>query len=455
MKKKWIVILLSAFAGIFALIYFVGFKNATKISFGNNDNMESIAKKVKTTPDSDWILDPTIPGNYVPVPGEVDIFMVLNEDGSVKEYRKRTKNAEGGWDWETIENPTGQTVEKIKETPYGDLYKFTNNEGFEEYKRFVLDENNGFAWVDTDENGLDTNLPTTSQLPENFVALPNNTYALYNDNGVLQSYLQRAVNDDGSYKWSLVNKPEMLAYESFDREDDFTIPDFNQSLTGSDFQFGEMTYGDEVWSPSGDTKTQTVRYPEQKEVDGYIIVYETVITTVSDKEGNVLSTKKDMFEKGRYPKMGDNSISGTMATSLAGEAQRLSSKTTYRVDIANQLLDAINTERSKNGKNAVTMDTGDLYFLTQIKAADMGLTATTTKNSATYGTISDLANKYKANVNNPQETVLETYPVDINTIHTKFMSDATVKNNRLTASRISISVVENNGRLYISEAYSF
>lgn len=455
MKKKWIIIFVSAFAGIFALIYFAGFKNATKISFHNNENTESIAKKIKTTPDSDWILDPTIPGNYVPVPGEVDLFMVLNEDGTVKEYRRRIKQEDGSWAWETVENPTGKEVEKVKETPYGDLFKFTDDNGFEEYKRFVLDENNGFTWVDTDETGLDLGLPTTSQLPENFVAMPNNTFAYYNDKGVLQSYLQRTVNDDGSYNWSLVSRPDMIAYQSFDREDELDISDFGQSLVGTDFQFGDTTYSDEVWSPSGDTKTQTVKYPEQEEIDGYIIVYETVITTVSDKEGNILSTKKDRFEKGRYPAMGDSSVTGTMSKTLSGEAQRLSSQVSYRIDIANQLLDALNTERSKNGKQPLGMDTGDLYALSQIKAADMGITSITSKTSSTYGTIKDLATRYQAQVNNPEETVVEAYPTDITAIHNKFMSDATVKNYRLSANRIAISVVENNGKIYVSECYSF
>ena len=226
MKKKWIIILVSAFAGIFALIYFVGMKNATNISFFNGENMSSIAKKIKTTPDSDWVLDPTIPGNYIPVPGETDIFMVLNEDGTVKEYRRRKQNDEGGWDWETIENPTGMDIEKIKDTPYGDVFRLANDE-FEEFKRYVVDENGGFAWVDTDENGLDLNLPTTSILPDNFVPTLDNTYAVYNDNGVLQSFLKRTVNDDGNYQWLLVNRPDMIAYTSFDR-DDLQPTDFSQ-----------------------------------------------------------------------------------------------------------------------------------------------------------------------------------------------------------------------------------
>lgn len=453
MKKKWIIILISAFAGIFALIYFVGVKNATKISFYNGEDTSSIAKKVKTTPDSDWILDPTIPSNYIPVPGETDIFMVLNEDGSVKEYRKRTPNDEGGWDWTTIENPTGKNIEKVKETPYGDVYRLSNDE-FEEFKRFVIDENGGFAWVDTDENGLDTGLPTTSQLPDNYVPVLDNTYAVYNDNGVLQSFLKRTVDDAGNFQWALTARPEMIAYQSFDREDLSNV-DFSQVLqNGTDYQFGEMSYGDEVWSPAGDVKTSTVSYPEQKEVDGYVIVYETVVTTKTDKDGNVLSTKKESFEKGRYPKMGDNTVTGTMAQTLAGEAQRLSSQVSFRDDISNQLLNMLNDERAKNGKQAVIMNSGELNQIAQIKAADMAITGVTTKNSATYGTAIDLANKYKVNISNIQEVVLETYPTDISNIHNKFMSDTGVKANRLSASGISIAVAEKNGKLYVYEIYA-
>ena len=54
--------------------------------------------------DDGWTLDPEIPLNYIPVPGEDELYMVVDDNGNITGYRHRTKQADGTWLWEDV-NP--------------------------------------------------------------------------------------------------------------------------------------------------------------------------------------------------------------------------------------------------------------------------------------------------------------------------------------------------------------
>lgn len=45
--------------------------------------------------DDEWTLDPEIPLNYIPVPGEDELYMVVDDSGNITNYRKRVKQADG------------------------------------------------------------------------------------------------------------------------------------------------------------------------------------------------------------------------------------------------------------------------------------------------------------------------------------------------------------------------
>ena len=38
--------------------------------------------------DPEWVLDPEIPENYLPVPGEEELYMVIDNDGNILGYRQ-------------------------------------------------------------------------------------------------------------------------------------------------------------------------------------------------------------------------------------------------------------------------------------------------------------------------------------------------------------------------------
>ena len=50
--------------------------------------------------DDEWTLDPEIPLNYIPVPGEDELYMVVDDSGNITNYRKRVKQADGSWVWQ-------------------------------------------------------------------------------------------------------------------------------------------------------------------------------------------------------------------------------------------------------------------------------------------------------------------------------------------------------------------
>lgn len=58
--------------------------------------------------DDEWTLDPEIPLNYIPVPGEDELYMVVDDSGNITNYRKRVKQADGsckGWKPKNLSYP--------------------------------------------------------------------------------------------------------------------------------------------------------------------------------------------------------------------------------------------------------------------------------------------------------------------------------------------------------------
>ena len=106
MKKLSLV-----FAGLL-ITFFVSWGIKVKMPVNRPDNTET-ASTVKwyetkyTAPvaDDEWILDPEIPDNYVPVAGENEVYMVLDDSGNITGYRQRTQQEDGSWLWADVKNP--------------------------------------------------------------------------------------------------------------------------------------------------------------------------------------------------------------------------------------------------------------------------------------------------------------------------------------------------------------
>lgn len=65
------------------------------------------------TAEEEWTLDPEIPVNYLPVAGEDEVYMVLDDSGNIVGYRHRTQQEDGSWLWTDIEDPNAEHYEKV------------------------------------------------------------------------------------------------------------------------------------------------------------------------------------------------------------------------------------------------------------------------------------------------------------------------------------------------------
>lgn len=162
--------------------------------------------------ETDWILDPEIPVNYVPVIGLDETYMVLNDDGTVNRYRKRVKDEAGNWVWsDVIEDD--MPVSFVPSVIDDDIYTYIGSGGKEEYYRYVRNGDDSYAFVPVDENGNDVGyeLPQGDSLPENFVLVEDNLYASLDDHGVIIKLWERYINELGAVKWQELHLPYQTA----------------------------------------------------------------------------------------------------------------------------------------------------------------------------------------------------------------------------------------------------
>ena len=81
---------------------------------------------------SKWTLDPSIPLNYIPVPGEDELYMVVDTDGKILAYRKRKKQIDGSWEWEDVNPDIPEGYEPVPGLK--NVYKVTKNGKVKYYK---------------------------------------------------------------------------------------------------------------------------------------------------------------------------------------------------------------------------------------------------------------------------------------------------------------------------------
>lgn len=86
------------------------------------------------------MLDPEILENYLPVPGEDEVYMVIDEDGNIVQYRHRTQQKDGSWKWEDVTSEIPDNYEPV--SGLKDVYKVVNADG------------NVVAEGRTDKNGI-------------------------------------------------------------------------------------------------------------------------------------------------------------------------------------------------------------------------------------------------------------------------------------------------------------
>lgn len=424
--------------------------------------------------DSEWILDPEIPDNYIPVPGEDELYMVVDENGNITKYRHRTQQEDGSWVWEDINPDIPDNYEPVEGLE--NVYKVTAEDGSVKYYRYVRNEDDTFAFVEVDQYGNDINdtNPSGDEIPENYVNISGNIYAVKDDNGVVIRYKERRPNGDGGYTWQTIERPKEIAtgtgqthYDSGEGEENPESPSTSQPSTqgngssGSGGSIGQQTGNQTVTEQHSDgtyTETETIYHNETS--GGWITTYQTIVTKTYDSSGNLISTKKDgPTEVSKSPvtnsETGEQPDKSKIASTLQAEAARMSAGMNFRTDLAQQVLANLNAERAANGLNALSMSTSsDAYLLAQTRAAAMATYDYSDYNSPLYGSLSDMCATFGIHSVAPSENTWKTdSSKTADAIHARFMSLSGSRESCLSSEygNIGIAIVEKNGNFYICE----
>lgn len=428
MKKLLILFsaLLIAFCGVWV------FKSKSPTS--RPDNTISVAaaswwnSEVSLEADSDWVLDPEIPENYIPVPGEKELYMVVDENGKITSYRQRTKQEDGTWIWKTVNPDIPDNYEAVQGLE--DVYKVINEDGSVSYFKYIRNEDDTFAFVPVDENGnpLEES-PKGSEIPDNYKRISGNVYAVYDENGVIIGYKERKIDDDGNYYWVNCEKPTETqssgtSYNGNNEEDnnsgnsvvDLPIYNFSSGQTSSSTNNNNNTpqnnnqSGGEVITNGNGTYTQTETMITTETTGGWVITYQTVITKTYSNAGELISTKKDgpteISRVQATDSNGETPDKNKIASTLQAEYARVSVGLNYNTTLANEVVTQINTERIAASLAPLTLSTSNEEgMIAAVRASDMAIYNHSDYDSAMYGNLYEMCQTFGVSCSSPSEIV--------------------------------------------------
>lgn len=420
------------------------------------------------TAEEEWTLDPEIPVNYLPVAGEDEVYMVLDDSGNIVGYRHRTQQEDGSWLWTDIEDPNAEHYEKVDGLDH--VYKVTDKDGNSSYQQYVRNEDGSYAYVPVNENGvpLDDGADATTIDTTHYVHKSGNVYGLYNDNGVLTGYRER-VKDGENYVWKVTDPPQSSTSDlqewseakkdnanqgdlSADSSDGTQSSENNGVIVGgSGAESSQIDNGDGTY-----TKTET--NVSTKTEDGYCITYKTTVTSVYDTNGTLISTQKDgPYEVSREKlNVSEDPSAASAADTIDAEVARVSGKVSYDTTKAAELLAKLNADRASAGLGQLQMNTNSLtYKLAVLKAADMAIYDYSSDDSPLYGTLSEMAQKYGGNGDDISENVWKVSVKSADEIDAKFQSNEGSRDLRMSTgyTQVGIAIVEKNNQDYIAEVY--
>lgn len=425
--------------------------------------------------DEKWTLDPEIPSNYIPVMGEEELYMEVDEEGYIVAYHKREQMKDGTWVWEEVNPDIPDNYEPVDGKK--DIYKVTDENGNVKYYKYIRNKDDTYAFVEVDKDGneiLDETVKNGS-IPANFIHVTGNIYAVYNENGVLLGYKQRIQNNDGSYSWVECEEPKdknstSTTTGSITSGINTNIGSSgNSNLSGNKNPnnqsqggiVGGVGAGNTTTTNNNDgTYTEVETYTETKTTGGYKITYETKITKVYSSDGKLKSTKKDgPNEISRVKVTESNSDApdtSKIASTIDGELARVKGSVSFNTSLANELFAELNAERVSNGLPQLSFNSGSNQTkLAQLIAADMAIYNHSDYDSPLYGTLADLMNRYSIGGTAPAENIWRSTSKTAAQINTRFQTLDTSRNTRMNTeyTSVGIAIVEKNGYMYIAEIY--
>ena len=463
----------------------------------------------------DWKIDPEIPDNYIPVPGEDELYMVIDENGNIKEYRHRTKQSDGSWVWETVnpDIPAGYIpVEGLE-----NVYKVIDENGNVTYVKYIRNDDDTFTFVPCDSKGniIDVKAKEDENgIPANYVRIKDNIFAVYDENGVLIGYKERIQNADGTYSWVDCNAPAESTEQvgnggqgsgsngnngggngnfggnggsgnngggysgnSGIPQDPGTSGNNNggttiiiqQNPTGQTSQPSGGNGGSQ--SPvtvqpdpntsstprkQGENYTTEDRYITTDTSGGWKITYETIVYKTYSSDGVLLSTKKIGPTEISKERLGEADLKAPDKTriqsTLDAELTRVSSGIAFEDQIANDIISKINTERVAQG--LPTLKTGgNASKVAKLLAADMATYDHSDYSSPMYGTITELIQRYNLTVSNPGHISLKTTQKSAQDLHSRLLAENYNVITNAGNVEVGVAVANRNGYYYVCEVF--
>jgi len=420
---------------------------------------------------AEWVLDPEIPENYLPVPGHNELYMVIDGDGRITGYRQRTRQEDGSWLWADVNPDIPEDYEPVQGLK--DVYKVTAADGTVSYFKYIRNEDDTFAFISVDQYGNPlTKMPSGDEIPANYQRITGNIYAVLNEYGVIVGYKERRAGADGAYSWVDCDKPVIKQSngetsipgttpnnpDNIQSNPSVQMPQLPSSSNIPD-NSGSSTPGTIITPHSDGTYTETETLITTETAGGWATTYQTVVTRIFNERGVLLSTKKDGPKVLSKVKAGDDNSNAPdpskIAKTLGEELARVSTGITYRPDLALEVLNELNTERAAQGLSALRMDSGsNACKIAQLLAADMAIYNHSDYDSPMYGTLADLLNRYGIKSAIPSENTWKTTTSkNAGAIHARFMTLEGARQARMSGSytNIGIAIVQRNGYYYVCE----
>lgn len=428
--------------------------------------------------DPEWVLDPEIPENYLPVPGEEELYMVIDNDGNILGYRQRTKQEDGSWVWADVNPDIPDNYEAVDGLE--NVYKVTSDDGTVSYYQYIRNEDDTFAFVPVDEKGKPLNDQTVdgNVIPDNYRRITGNIYGVLDEHGVVIGYKERRSNSDGSYTWVDCSKPVIKnndgittapkndPTESHPTDQPSVTPPNEQPPPSSTSSAetkptipGNTNNSGEIVQQEDGTYIQTETLLTSETAGGWVTTYQTVITRIYSERGVLLSTKKDGPKEISKVKAGGNDPGAPdknkIAETLSEELARVSVGLNYKPDLAKEILNELNAERSAEGLPALEMDTNSTaYKLAQVRAADMAIYNHSDYDSPSYGTLAEMMDRFHVQSAIPSENTWKTTASkNAGAVHARFMLHEGSRNALMSKdyTNIGIAVVQKKGYYYICE----
>ena len=451
----------------------------------------------KKTVDDEWILDNSIPSNYMPVPGQENLYMVIDNDGNIIKYRKRTRQIDGTWTWEDVNPDIPENYIPVEGLE--NVYKVENPDGSVSYFKYIRNADDTYAWIPVDEKGnyLDRAEDATV-IDGKHVHITGNVYELLDDNGVVIGYDKRIQDSDGKFKWVTTNQPD-LEKISDEWKQNMENAKNRQSADDTDFSAQYESEADNLGNgivnstpPSlstgdvnisvGDplssinvtpdtvsvvnnadgTHTETTVVRETKTIDGWTTTYETRVENVYDSSGELLSSRaSEPTEVDRHPASStDNTDAKPVSeadktkkeSTVDAETARVAGSITYDDETATEIINLLNAERAKNGLSPL-QQSQVATSVAKIRAADMLTYDYTDKDLPTYGTLAEMLNEYNIASPAPGENLYKTTPKSAYDINTRFQVDDNARTTRMSkaGTQVGIAIAQGNGCIYVCE----